>query len=185
MKRVTIFAALVFLTLSGVAVRGDGDEGLSAAPASALKARLEQLKLDAVAARDPDEPGRYVAALYVPGIQLLVVSAPYPLPSAMDKKVAAAQYMDVYMDLQGLRDRSASFFVEDMLADGLRPPSNPDLACDTTTSNGAAPVVFNGKWASQQLTQEEYEAKFKRDDERYARMLNVLNTAVARRVTVP
>ena len=183
MKRVTTFAALVFLTLSGAGVSGDGDERLSAAAATTLKTRLEQLKLDAIAARDPDEPGRYVAALYIPGIQLLVLSAPYPLPSAIDKKIAAAQYMDVYMDLQAVADRSTHFFVEDVLADGLRSPSDPDLACDTTTVNGAAPVVFNGKWGAQQLTQEEYEARLKRDDERYARMLKILTTAPARRVT--
>ena len=185
MTRVTISAALVFLTLSGAGIRADGDEWQSAAPAAALKARLEQLKLDAVAARDPDEPGRYVAALYIPGIQLLVVSAPYPAPAAIDKKISDAQYLDVYMDLQGARDRSAHFFVEDVLANGLRPPTDPDLACDTTTANGAVPVVFNGKWIAQQLTQEEYEARFKRDDERYARMLKVLNAALARKVTVP
>lgn len=185
MKRVTIFAALVLIALSGAGVRGDGDERLSAAAATAVKARLDQLKLDAFAVRDPDEPGRFVAALYIPGTQLLVVSAPYPLPSAIDKKIAAAQYMDVYMDLQAVRDRSGHFFVEDVLADGLRPPSDPDLACDTTTLNGTAPVVFNGKWAAQQLTQEDYEARLKRDDERYARMLKVLSTALARAITVP
>jgi hypothetical protein len=75
--------------------------------------------------------------------------------------------------------------VEDVLADGLRPPSDPDLACDTTTSNGGTPVVFNGKWVAQQLTQEDYDSRFKRDDERYAGMLKVLSEALGRKITVP
>lgn len=184
MKRLTMSAVLVCLALSASALRAASDEPLSAQPAAALKARMEQLKLDAIAARDPDEPGRYIAALFIPGVQFLVVSAPYPVATAIDKKIAGRQYMDVYIDLQAVRDRASHFFVEDLQADGLR-PSEPDVACDTTTRNGSTPVVFNGKWDAQRLTQEEYEARFKRDDERYARMLKALHAALASGTTVP
>lgn len=183
MKCLRMSAVLVCLVVSLAGLRVAADQSQSAPPAAALKARMEQLKLDAVAARDPDEPGRYVAALYIPGVQLLVVSAPYPLASAIDKKIAAREFMDVYVDLQATRDRTGHFFVEDFEADGLRSAS--DAACDTTTSNGTTPVVFNGKWEAQQLTQENYEARLKRDDERYARMLKVLNAALARGTTMP
>ena len=185
MKRVTISTAVLLLTLGGTGLRADGDEWLSAAPAATVKAQLDKLKLDAIAARDPDDAGRFVAALYIPGIQLLVVSAPYAVPAAIDKKIAAGQYMDVYMDLQAVGDRTRHFFVEDVLADGLRPQADPDLACDTTTSNGGTPVVFNGKWVAQQLSQQDYDSRFKRDDERYARMLKVLSEALGRKITVP
>jgi hypothetical protein len=182
MKRFSMSAVLVCLALS--ALPAAAEEPLSAQPAATLKARMEQLKLDAIAARDPDEPGRYIAALFIPGIQFLVVSAPYPVATAIDKKIAGRQYMDVYIDLQAVRDRTGHFFVEDLQADGVR-PSEPDVACDTTTANGTTPVVFNGKWDAQRLTQEDYEARFKRDDERYARMLKALNAALARGITVP
>ena len=182
MKRFTMSAVLVCLALS--ALPAAAEEPLSAQPAATLKARMEQLKMDAIAARDPDEPGRYIAALFIPGIQFLVVSAPYPVATAIDKTIAGRQYMDVYIDLQAVRDRTGHFFVEDLQADGVR-PSEPDVACDTTTTNGTTPVVFNGKWDAQRLTQEDYEVRFKRDDERYARMLKALNAALARGITVP
>ena len=187
MKRVMISAAIVLLAVCAAGLRAAEDQSLSAAPAATLKAQLEKSGLQAIAARDPDEPGRYVAAVYIPEVQLLVVSAPYSLTAPLDKKIAAAEYMDVYVELAGVRDRTGHFFVEDVLADGIRPPSEPDLALasDTTTLNGATPVVFNGKWGAQQLTQEEYDARFRRDDERYARMLQVLSTALGRRTTVP
>ena len=183
MKRVTIVVALVLLTVCAAGLRAAGDEPLSAAAAATLKAQLDQRGLQAIAAPDPEEPGRYVAALYIPGVQLLVVSAPYALAKEIDKKIAAAQYMDVYVDIQAVRDRTGHFFVEDLQADGMRPASDQDLAFDTTTLNGATPVVFNGKWGPQQLTQEEYDARFKKDDERYARMLAVLSTALGRRTS--
>jgi hypothetical protein len=184
MKRVTISAALLLLTVGAAALRAVEDAPRSAAPAATLRAQLEQRGLQAIAARDPDEPGRYIAALYIPGVQLLVVSAPYPLTTAIDKKIAAGEYMDVYVEIQGVRDRTGHFFVEDVLADGVQPPSEPGLACDTTTLNGATPVVFNGKWDAQQLTQDEYYARLKGDDGRYARMLEVLGAALGRRTTV-
>lgn len=179
MKRVPISAALALLSVCTAGLGAVEDAPRSAAPAATLTALLEQRGLQTIAARDPDEPGRYVAALHIPGVQLLVVSAPYRLTAAIDKKIAAGQYMDVYVEIQGVRDRTGHFFVEDVQADGLRPPTDPDLACDTTTLNGATPVVFNGKWDARQLTQEEYDARFRRDDGRYARMLEVLSTALA------
>ena len=184
MKRVTMFATLVLLTVSAGGLRAAEDGSLSAVPAATLRAQLEQRGLQAIAARDPEEPGRYVAALYIPEVQLLVISAPYAVTKEIDKKIAAGQYMDVYVDMQAVRDRTGHFFVEDLQADGMRPASEQDLAFDTTTLNGATPVVFNGKWGAQQLTQEEYDARFKKDDERYARMLTVLSTALGRR-TIP
>ena len=47
----------------------------SAAKAKELVALLQGKKLEAFAVRDPIQPGRYVAVLLVPGVQLLVVSA--------------------------------------------------------------------------------------------------------------
>ncbi|HET7695203.1 MAG TPA: hypothetical protein VFK57_05795 [Vicinamibacterales bacterium] len=185
MKRLTIFAVLVLLMVSVSGLRAARDGSLSAEPAAALKAQMEQQKMEAFAARDPDEPGRYVAVLYVPGIQFLVISAPYPAPALIDKKIAARQYMDVYVDMQAVGDRTGHFFVEDMAADGIRPESDSEQVGDTTTANGGKSTVFNGKWELQQLTQEEYTARLKRDDQRYARMLKVLSAALARGITVP
>src|SRR5262249_44773931 len=64
MKRFTILGTLVVLLAAmPVASQGTTDQASqSAAPAASLVASLEQHKLEAIVARDPEEPGRYVAA---------------------------------------------------------------------------------------------------------------------------
>ena len=187
MKRFTTFGALVVvLATMPVSSQETTDEASeSAAPAASLIASLEQRKLEAIVARDPAEPGRYVAALYVPGSLLLVVSAPYPVPAAMDKRIAEGKFMDAYLDIQGQANRQGHFFVVDALADGLSRVCESDHPFDSTTINGGTPVSYDGKWETQKLTEEDYNARFSRDDARYARMLKVLAEALTRRTTVP
>jgi hypothetical protein len=184
MKRFILFPALVAIcAMPLVTLSAENPESQSAAAVESLKALLVQQKLDAVAARDPEQPGRYLAAYYVPGTQLLVVSAPYAVPAAIDKKIAAGQYMDVYMDLQSVADHTGHFFVVDMQADGLRKAVKLDEAFDSTVVEGSAPVSFDGKWDSQKLTEGQYDERFAQDDERYARILGILRAALARKTT--
>jgi hypothetical protein len=187
MTRFTMFGALVVvLATMPVSSKGTTDEAsLSAAPAASFIASLEQRKLEAIVARDPEEPGRYVAALYVPGSLLLVVSAPYPVPAAIDKRIVEGRYLDAYLDIQGQANRQGHFFVVDSLADGLTKVCESDHPFDSTTINGGTTVSYDGKWETQKLTEEDYDARFSRDDTRYARMLKVLAEALARRTTVP
>ena len=110
----------------------------SAAAAATLTALLDARKLDAVASRDPDQPGNFVAALYFSGLQLLVVSGPYPQPALLDKRIAAGDYKDVYLDLNGALTHEGQFFVMDLLADGLRPACERDQPFDSTTRNSRA-----------------------------------------------
>lgn len=157
----------------------------SAAVATKLTALLDELKLEAIAARDPSEPGRYIAALYYKESQLLVVSAPYPVPALLDKKIAEARYMDVYQDLQSGRTHQGIFFVMDLLADGLRRVCERDQPFDTTTKNGNQSISFDGNWTAQQLTEADYDKRFGEDDARYAQMLNALTTVLVRAKTLP
>src|SRR6476620_6182340 len=71
----------------------------SAPLARQLAAALDQAKLDSVAARDPSHPDTFVAALYIPGVQLLVVSARYTAPQLLDPKLTQKNFKDVYIDL--------------------------------------------------------------------------------------
>lgn len=160
-------------------------ESQSASAAASLKPLLDRLKLEAVVARDPQGSNRYVAAFYMPGSQLLVVNAPYSVPALLDKKIAAGNYMEAYVDLQSVADRKGHFFVIDMQADGLKRDIVENEAFDSTSIEGAPPVAFDGKWDAQKLTEEEYQARFTRDDARYARLLNVLRSALARKTTPP
>jgi hypothetical protein len=184
MKRFTLFPVLVMTAaISLVPLAAEDPESQSTAAVVSLKALLAQQKLDAIAARDPDRAGQYVAAFYMPGSQLLVVSAPYAVPAAIDKKIAAGQYMDAYVDLQSVADHAGHFFVVDMQADGLKKALKPDEAFDSTSIENGAPMSFDGRWEAQKLTEEQYNARFAQDDERYARMLGILRAALARKTT--
>ena len=183
MKRFTIFPALAVVAISLAPLSAEDPESQSAAAVVSLKAMLAQQKLDAVASRDPEHPGQYVAAFYMPGSQLLVVSAPYAVPAAIDKKIAAGQYMDAYVDLQSVADHTGHFFVVDMQADGLRKAPKLDEAFDSTSVENGPPVSFDGQWEAQKLSEEQYNARFTQDDERYARMLGILRAALARKTT--
>ena len=155
----------------------------SAAPAAAVKELFAQLKLDSIAGKDPEEPGRYVAALNIPDSQLLVISAPYAVPAAMDKLIADGKYMDAYQNLQAVVSHKGHFFVIDMANDGLKRVNDPDQAFDSTSIDGATPIQFDGKWDAQKLTEAAYNARFKNDDQRYARMLKVLATELRKKTT--
>jgi len=174
---IAFFAALALVHLSAQ------DPSQSAAPAAAVKELFAQLKLDSIAAKDPEEPGRYIAALNIPDSQLLIVSAPYAVPAAMDKLIADGKYMDAYQNLQAVVSHKGHFFVIDMANDGLKRVNDPDQAFDSTSIDGATPVQFDGKWGAQKLSETDYTARFKKDDERYARMLKVLATELRKKTT--
>jgi len=183
MKRFILAAVIGLLFAFALVARGE-EPAQSAAPAATVKALLEQLKMDAIAARDPEEPGRYIAAFYVPDSQqLLVVSAPYSVPAALDRVIAAGNYMEAYMNLQAVKDHKGHFFVVDSLADGLRNVPAVDQPFDSTTIDGAVMVMFDGKWDAQKLTESGYNAMFAKDDAKYARMLTILASELRKKTT--
>jgi len=185
MKRLSVLAVAAAAIAMMPAMLSASEESRSAAPAATLTASLDRLKLEAIAARDPEDPGRYIAALYIPGSQLLVVSAPYAAPAVLDKKIAEGKYMDAYVDMQSVADHRGHFFVVDMNADGLARICGLEQAFDSTTVESATPIAFDGNWKAQRLSQDDYDAAFRTNDERYARMLGVLTAALARKTTMP
>ena len=60
---------------------------------------LDQKKLDVVATADAQTPGAFLAALYFPGTQLLVVSAKYSAPALLTELLARKDYRAVYAEL--------------------------------------------------------------------------------------
>jgi hypothetical protein len=176
------FIIACILAFGVVALRAE-EPSQSAAPAAAVKSLLEQLKMDTIATRDPEEPGRYIAALYVQDSQLLVVSAPYAVPAAMDRLITAGSYMEAYQHLQAVRDHKGHFFVVDSLADGLKKVPEMDQPFDSTTIDGAVMVMFDGKWNAQKLSESGYTAMFAKDDARYARMLTILAAELRKKTT--
>jgi hypothetical protein len=165
--------SLGFVLLNAVLLAANGD-GPSRSPAIAkqLTTALSALKLDAVAAKDPDEPDRFIAALFYPGAQLLVVSAKYPVPAALEAKIAQKQYHDVYLDLQGSAIAKTSIFFQDLNADGLC--SSRGQAADVLYDGSAAPKVFDADWDKHKMSEKAYEQAYAAADTQYARMLQIL-----------
>jgi hypothetical protein len=184
MKRFIFAFIVAFVVAIALAALASAEApSQSAAPAAAVKALLEQLNLDTIATRDPEEPGRYIAAMYIKDSQLLVVSAPYKVPAVLDRLMAAGNYMEVYLNLQAVADHRGHYFIVDSLADGLKRIPEVDQPFDSTTVDGAVSVTFDGKWAGQKLTETGYNQMFEKDDARYARMLTILANELRKRST--
>ena len=137
-----------------------------------LTAALDAKKLDSIAAKLPPEPDRYVAALYFPGVQLLVVSGKYSAPQLLTPRLAQKQYRDIYMELSGTVPKESKIFVLDMGAPGLTPKKS-DGFFDTWTG-GDKQIVFDGNWDAQKISEADYNKSFATDDEEYAKILGAL-----------
>lgn len=145
----------------------------SPAAAKALVQALNTAKLDSIAAIDPSEPGLFAAALYIPGTQLLVVSAKYSAPPLLIDKLTRRDYRDVYIDLNSASMPDTKVFVMDQGVNGLVARPDDDQPADSW-ENGRTQLAFDGKWKDAKMSEEEYMKAFTDADERYARILTLL-----------
>lgn len=152
--------------------------------ARALVHRLRSASLMSFAAADPDQYGRFVAALYVPE-QLLVVEAIHPDVAAVENRIAAGEYRDVYLDLQGTPSPQGRLFVVDAHADGLLASPPDDAGVDIVYNGTDSPLLLNGDLGERQRTSEAYEQAVAAADARYTRALRVLGHAFDLRGTQP
>lgn len=141
----------------------------SADLARELVSVLTTLKLDAIAAPDPADPGRVVAALSFPGVQLLVMSARHKSFDYLSAKIAKRQFHDVYEALQTGVPETTLFF-HDIGCDGFTPGENVDIFYEGPTAR----TMFDGNWDAQGLTEAEYAEKLKQAEQKYAHALTVL-----------
>ena len=63
-------------------------ERTSSALVDDLASLMTARQLEAVAAQDPESPDHFVAALLMPEVQLLIVSAQYPAPAELQAQLA-------------------------------------------------------------------------------------------------
>jgi hypothetical protein len=166
-------AALLSVAFVPAVASGQGDESKSSAAAKELCQALDAAKLDSIAAHDPADPSSFVAALYFPGSQLLVVTAKYSAPSLLETKIGAKEYRDVYIDLQSASVAGSKVFVQDQLANGLFFKPVDDAAADVWES-AARTLSFDGEWKKAKLSEEEYAKAFADADAKYAQMLTLL-----------
>src|ERR1700680_3454586 len=160
----------VVVVFGGLAA--EGQELQSRRTAGELTALLQQQHLNAVAAKDPTAPDRYVAALFFPDVQLLVVSARYPAPALLQQQLDQKQYQEVYAALQGAGIPDSKRFVQDLKADGLH--AKPADAVDIVYEHVTDQMIFDGNPGSHKMTEKAYTEKLVRTDSEYSRVLALL-----------
>jgi len=159
------------LLLTTIAAPLLAQESKSAPLAKQLADQLTAAKMTAIAAKSSEQADVYVAAMYLPGT-LLVVSAKFSVPAALDAKLAAKDYQEAYADLQGVAP-DAKVFVQDLNADGLRYKTFDSV----DTAKGS--TSFDGDWKKAKApSEQEYQKTFADLDARYAQMLGALIAAL-------
>jgi hypothetical protein len=171
-SRLWLRAAVALAVLAASSGLAAAQESKSAAVAKDLVQTLEAGKLDGMAAADPSAPGTFVAALYIQGTQLLVVSAKYAAPPLLVDKLTKKDYREIYIDLSSASVAGTKVFIQDQGADGFAAkPGNDQLA--DSLEEGNKTLAFDGAKKAK-LSDEEYAKAFAAADERYARMLSLL-----------
>jgi hypothetical protein len=146
----------------------------SAALAPKLAALMQARSLDSIAAEDPDEEGRYIAALVFPNAQIFAITGRYSVPVLMNERLMKGEFRDAYVELNQAADRKGRLFVQDYGLDGLQPTRDATSRFDIIYEHSVDKVQFDGEWKTQKLTRESYLKKFEVSDARYAHMLQVL-----------
>jgi hypothetical protein len=139
-----------------------------------LTTLLDSNKLDAIAARFEAGDDAFVAALYYPGSQLLVISARYSAPALLREKILLKKYRDVYLDLNSATDPSTRVVIEDLQADGLRARRDDNDPFDFYTKGTNTRVPFDGEWKKRKVSESDYLKTFGEADAEYVRMLQAL-----------
>ena len=145
-------------------------ESSSAPAAHGLTSLLAARQLEAVATRDPDEPDRFIAALFHSGSQLLVVSARSTSPARVEGKLAEHRYREIYRDLHGAFVEGSKILFHDLGADGLH--RDGDHAVDLVYERGGM-QMFDPRTHKKRRKAQADDA-FADADARYHRLLSLL-----------
>jgi hypothetical protein len=151
-------------------------ENASEDAAKGLVAALTAQKLDAIAAPDPANPKRFVAALLIPDSQLLVVEAEYPNPAELQASIQQHQYRDVYAALQEPASQASRLMFLDAGCDGLKVDRD---TVDVVYEHGTSEVLLNGEWKRAKLSESEYQRKAESAVSEFTRAITVLRDSIA------
>jgi hypothetical protein len=173
--RRSVYLAAVFACLLGTAPIAY--QAPKSAGAKGLAEALEAAKLDSIAAPDPSDPSAFVAALYVSGSQLLVISAKYAAPPLLTAKIKSREYRDVYIDLSAASVAGSKIFIIDQNCDGLTSRPNGDGVPDSWEA-GKQQVSFDGEWRKAKMSEQDYMKAFMEADEHYAKIIALLTAQV-------
>lgn len=146
-------------------------ESKSAPLAKELTQLLESAKIDSIAASDPAN-GKFVAALYIPGTQLLVVSGKFESTEIGPYRISNKEFRELYMDLMGGSVAGSKVVASDISADGLAFKPANGIPGDSW-ENGTKNMAFEGAKKAK-LKDDEYHRVYSEADSEYARMLSLL-----------
>ena len=167
-------AVAIAFTVASPAVFADEQESKSAPLARQLTQLLEASKLQTIGAADPS--GGFVAALHVPGAQLLVVAGKFPSPEMGVYRIEKKEYRELYMDLMGGAVAGSRLVASDIGGDGFVPRAKRDMPADTWERDMKT-LAFEGSRKAK-LSDELYEKAYNDADAEYARILELLLTQV-------
>lgn len=173
------YIAVLMLTAALVAVPRivGAEQSQSASQAKKLCELMTAAHLDAIAAQDPDNPSQFVAAMVYP-TQLLVISARYEHPEALQPLLEAKKYREIYSDLQSAAGFSNQVFFIDMQADGLSDGRGGSV--DVMYEGGSKQTVFDDDWRKQHgIGEREFLDKYRAADTLYESLLKTLTGAAS------
>jgi len=170
----------LFLMFTVIGFCGMAVPARAAAPApSATGGLVKELtdlltaqKLDAVATRlDSDT---FAAALYIPGSELIAISAKYNAPAFLNEKILGRKYQDAYADLSTTTATDSKMLIEDIKADGIRAQPGKGEASDIVTRGASAPFQLDGKWKDRKIALDDYTKTFQDAETSYRKILEAL-----------
>jgi len=170
---VSRFALVALMAVAFTPCTARAQELKSAELVKQLTGLLDQKKIDAIAAPDALNPGAYVAALYFPGTQLLVVSAKYSAPAMLTELLARKDYKAVYAELTSASVPGSKLFVNDVYANGLALKPSGSNPPDSIES-GATQATFDGAWKKAKIAEADYIKSYNDADAAYTRVLQAL-----------
>jgi hypothetical protein len=168
-RRLSGIALVAILLLAPAGVYAQ--DSRSATAAIELVKMFDSRKLDSFAVKGASA-NEYVAALYFPGTQLLVVSAKFDTPFRADSLLEMKNYRDLYIELNSASQPQTKVFVADLSANGLRPKKDGNLY--DTADIGGKSYNFDGDWKKAKISEDDYTKAYSSTDEHYSQMIQAL-----------
>lgn len=165
-------ALLAAILISHAVLPAAADQELrSSGLTKELAGLMTARQMDAVAAADPQTPGRFVAAMFFPGVQMLVIAARHPAPTQVQPYLDYKRYGDVYALLQEPSLNDSKVFIQDLGCDGLQAQ---DGTADVMYERGTTQTLFDANWKKRGISETVFQQKLHDADTEYSRMLSVL-----------
>jgi hypothetical protein len=176
----TVVTAIVAVSALASAQAAPAPPSTSAAMAKELVSLMQDKKLEVFAARESLESPHFFAALNVPGVQLLVISATYERTTDINYRLFTKDYMGAYQDLRAGVIAKDKVLIEDALGDGLvAVPAKGAMQHDVVTI-GTEKHQFDGDFVPpnkknpKKISQDDYFKLYTDTDAKYAQMLTIL-----------